>query len=114
MCQTLLHRALEIVRREIGRLHFGRHHDVSAFDTRGAHALPDRRLVAVHLRGIDMAVTNAERLLGAASGITQRPSAEANNRDLEPFGFDGRYHFLFAESSAKPRKYKACKPVARL
>ena len=60
--EALLDRAFEIGRREQRRLHFGGDDHLGAL-AGGAHALADFALVVVHLRGVDVAIADADRLL---------------------------------------------------
>ena len=85
--QALLHGALEVVRRQQRRLHLGGDHHLATL-AGIAHALPDLGLVAVHLRGIDVTVADADRLLDYPRRIAYRPRAESDERDLEALGFD--------------------------
>jgi hypothetical protein len=55
-----------------------------------AHAFADLALVVVHLRGVDVAVAKAQRLLdqAGAAATTQVPGAETDHRDARAMGFD--------------------------
>src|SRR6185312_7746316 len=61
-------------------------------DPRRAYALTDFTFIIVHLRGIDVAVANADRLLSEARAITaaQGPGAKPDDRDLESPCLDRR------------------------
>ena len=65
----------------------GGDHDVVAL-AGGAHALADRRLVAVHLRGVDVAIAERDGLLHQPRAIApgQLPGAEPDNRQFEAVG----------------------------
>ena len=101
--QTFLHRAFEIVRRQQRRLHLGGDHHLGAL-ARGAHALAHFGLVAVHLRGVDVAIADADRLLDQPRAVApaQRPGAEANDRDLESLGLNHLSIFIAHDLIRKP------------
>jgi hypothetical protein len=59
-------------------------------DARGAQPLADLAFVLIDLRGIDMAVTEFQRLLdhAGAGSPAQFPGAQADRRDSRAIGFD--------------------------
>src|SRR5665647_403302 len=97
------------MRREPLRLHLGGDHHLRA-QARGAHALADRGFVVVHLRGVDVAIADADRLLDQTRAIApaQGPGAEANDRNLETLGLDGwRHTDPLPRATACPRPARA-------
>ena len=116
--QTFLDRTFEVMRRQPLRRHFGADHDLGA-QPRRSHALTDRRLVAVHLRGVDVAIAGLDRLQDDACAVaaTELPRAEAHQRNLETMGFDGVHgppcHLLSA-SSRNPSRKSVRRAVSRL
>ena len=75
--QALLGGTLEVVRREMGGPDLGRHEYLVAPDPRGAQALADLALVLIDLRGVDVAITEPQRLLDQtrAGSPAQLPGA---------------------------------------
>src|SRR3989304_4835056 len=56
----------------------------------GAHPLAHLALIVVHLRGVDVAIAEADRLLDNARAVApaQRPGAEPDKRNTETFRLD--------------------------
>ena len=112
--QAFLHRAFEVVRRQHCRLHLGGDHHLVAL-AGGAHALAHFALVVVHLRGVDVAIADADRLLDQPRAVApaQRPGAETDDRNLEAFGFD-RVHlkpsFSFGDVVGKAAQVQRLHP----
>src|SRR6516165_66710 len=71
---------------------FGRHKDIAALDAGGMQALAYFTLIIVHLRGVDVAVAEPQRLFhhANASPPAQIPGAEPNERDLGALRSDAR------------------------
>src|SRR6185437_6644728 len=90
--ETLLDRTFEIARRQQRRLYLGGDHHLVAL-AGGAHALAHFPLIIVHLRGVDVAVADADRLLDQPRAIAsaQRPGAETDQRNFKYLG-PGRRH----------------------
>ena len=68
----------------------GGEEDVVARHAGGAHALTDLALIVVHLRGVDMPVSEPQRLLDepGASAATQLPGAKPDCRNARTTGLD--------------------------
>src|SRR6516225_1233466 len=71
---------------------FGRQKDIAALDAGGMQALAYFTLIIVHLRGVDVAVAEPQRLFhhANASPPAQIPGAEPNERDLGAVRSDAR------------------------
>src|SRR5262249_55518337 len=99
--QTFLDGTFEIMRSEQRGLHLGRDHNLRT-KTGGFHPFPYLAFIVVHLRRIDMPIADADGLFGQSRTVasSQRPCAEANDRNTETFGLDrwrkfarGRTHY---------------------
>jgi hypothetical protein len=88
--EALLDRSLEIVRREMIGPDFRGDKDLVALDAGSPQALTDLALVLIDLRGIDMAVTEPDRLLDQARAgpPAQLPGAEPDRGNFGAMGFD--------------------------
>jgi hypothetical protein len=87
--------AFEIVRSEMRGPDLGGHKHLVAADSRCAQALADLPLVLIDLRGIDMAVTEFQRLLddARATAAAQLPGAKPDRRDLCAVSLDELHEF---------------------
>ena len=88
--ETFLGGLFEIARGEMRRPHLGGDEHLVTLHAGGAQPLPDLALVAVHLRGVDVAIAEPQRLLDHAhAGLpAQVPGAETNQRNSRTIGFD--------------------------
>ena len=66
LCEAVLGRSLEIVRREVSSPDLGRHEYLVAPDPRSAQPVADLAFVLVGLCGVDVAITKLQRLLDQA------------------------------------------------
>ena len=91
LVEAVLGGALEIARREVALPDLGGDEDLVARQARGAKALAHCLLVAVHRRGVDVAIAEPERGLDhARAGLAaQVPGAEPDDRNAGAVGFDG-------------------------
>src|SRR5262249_4087707 len=107
--QTFLDGTFEIVRGEQRRLHLGRDHDLRS-QAGGLHPLPDLSFIIVHLRRIDMPVADADCLFGQPRAVasSQRPRAEAYDRNAETFGLDRRREFSRRRTHYGVSHFGAC------
>jgi len=71
--------------------HLGGDEHVLARNREGAQAFAHLALVAVHFRGVEVAIAEPQRLLHhlLASAPAQVPGAETDGRDARAVGFDG-------------------------
>ena len=81
--QAFLGGPLEFARRQVVLPDLGGDEDVVAPDPAGAQTLPDLALIAIHLGGVDVAVSEPPRLLDppGAEPTAQIPGAETDHRD---------------------------------
>ena len=88
--QAVLGGPFELARRKMRGPDLGGDEHLLALDARGAQPLADFALVVVHLRGIDVAVAEPQRLLDqpCAGAPAQVPGAETDQRDARAMGFD--------------------------
>ena len=102
--QAIARRALELARGEMARPDFGGDEHVVALDARGAQAFADLALVVVHLRGVDVAIAEPQRLLddAGAGAAAQFPGAEPEQRNPRAIGLDARYGCARGHASAIP------------
>jgi hypothetical protein len=77
-------------------LNLGGDEDLIARQTGGAKPFADLRLIAIHLRRVDMAIAELQRLRdGADAGrATHRPGAETESRNFNAFDRDRLHGFL--------------------
>ena len=92
--QAVLGGAHELARRKMRRPDLGGDEHLVARHAGGAQPLAHLALVVVHLRGVDVAVAEPQRLLdhARAGASAQIPGAETDERDAGAFGFDGGGH----------------------
>jgi len=88
--EALVDRTLEVARREPIEPDLCGEEDVLALEPRGAHAFADLALIAVHLCGIEMAITEMQRRLDQfdAEIFLERQGAEAGDGNARAVTFD--------------------------
>ena len=81
-------------RREMRRPHLGGDEHLVARDARGAQRLADLALVVVHLRRVDVAIAEPQRLLddARAGAPAQLPGAETDQRNTRAVRVDDLHH----------------------
>src|SRR5882672_5963761 len=88
--QALLGGSLKIVWREMGGPDFGRHEHLIAPRSRSSQALADLAFVLIDLSGVDVAVTEPQRLLdqARAGSPAQFPGSQPDRRDFCAVGLN--------------------------
>jgi hypothetical protein len=91
--QPLLGGAGEIARREMRRPDLRGDENVVAFEAGGARPLAHVALVVIHLRGVDVAVAEPQRLLddARAGAALQFPGAQPEERNAGAMRLDYRH-----------------------
>jgi hypothetical protein len=91
--QAFLGGPLEFARRQVVLPDLGGDEDVVAPDPAGAQTFPDLALIAVHLGGVDVAVSEPQRLLDhpRAQPPAQIPGAETDRRNPRAVRLDIRH-----------------------
>ena len=94
--QTPARGAFKLAGREVRRPDLRGHEDLVAPDAGCTQALAHRLLVVVHLGGVEVTVTEAQRLLdhAGADAAAQFPGAETEQRNPRAVGVNDRCRFL--------------------
>jgi hypothetical protein len=103
LLEAVLGAARDVLRREMVARQFCRDPQLATGDSGLRDALADLGLVAIELRGIDVAITHGDRVAhrAGAIGTVQRPGAEAQRRHARVFYLD-EFHVAAFRSKLGP------------
>src|SRR5215207_7894875 len=112
--QAFLGRTLQIMRREMRRPDLGGEEDLIALHARGAQALADLAFVLVHLRGVDVAIAEPQRLLDdpRAGASAQFPGAQPDRRNSCAIGFEKQHRLHPRTSPYYGLRKQPCQQIA--
>jgi hypothetical protein len=90
LLEAFLDGPLQIIWREVRSPDLGRDKNIVTIDTGRAQAFADFAFVLVHLRGIDMAIAEPERLLDEtrAGSAAKLPCAKSDGRNARAIGLN--------------------------